>query len=173
VVRAGTRTRLLAGAMALASLGGCATTRIERGVFHSDKGYRVAVPAGAWSVASDSRADLELRHGGGQAGIVVNAACGRNRARGPLEALARHLLSGIRDRSVITAEDVPLNGRTARHAVVDGRLGDSGDPMRIELYVMRDDRCLYDFLYAAPPGTFEATRLDFQRLVGTFDTREK
>jgi hypothetical protein len=173
VVRPVARARLLAGATAIVVLGGCATTRIERGVFHSDKGYRVAVPGQAWSVASDSRADLELRHHDGKSGIVVNAACGRDRARGPLEVLARHLLSGIRDRSVISAGDVPLNGRTARHAVLDGRLGESGDAMRIELYVMRDDRCLYDFLYAAPPDTFDATRPDFRRLIGTFDTEGK
>jgi hypothetical protein len=149
---------------------GCAGTRIEGGVFTSDKGYRLEMPGEAWTVARDSRADLELRHRDGSAGIVVNASCGAGRSSGPLPALARHLLSGLRDRSVVTREDVSVNGKAARHAIVDGRTGAGGAPVRIELYVMRDERCLYDFLYAAPPERFDATRGDFERVLGTFTT---
>jgi hypothetical protein len=35
---------------------------------------------------------------------------------------------------------------------------------------MRDDRCLYDFLYVAPPETFDARRPDFERVVRGFTT---
>lgn len=156
-------------------LAGCATgarARIENGVFHSPKGYRVTLPGDAWTVTRDGRADLELRHRDGRAGIVVNAACGAQRSKGPLDVLARHLLSGFRDRSVVTREDVSVNGKVARHAVVEGRLGDGGEPTTVELYVMRDDRCLYDFLYAASPDTFDAGRADFERLVRTLSTGE-
>ena len=152
---------------------GCATaTRIDNGVFHSPKGYRVTLPGDAWTVTPNERADLELRHRDGHSGMVVNAACGAQRARGPLDVLARHLLSGLRDRSVVTGEDVSVNGKMARHAVVEGRLGDDGERTTVELYVMRDDRCLYDFLYAAPPESFEAGRADFERLVRTLSTGE-
>ena len=102
--------------------------------------------------------------------MVVNAACGADRARAPLDVLARHLLSGLRDRSVVIREDVSVNGNVARHAVVEGRLGEDGEPTTVELYVMRDDRCVYDFLYAAPPATFEAGRAEFERLVRTLST---
>lgn len=149
---------------------GCAATRIEGGVFSSDKGYRVEMPSGDWTVANDRQADLELRHRDGTAGIVVNASCGAQRSRGPLSALARHLLSGLRDRSVVVREDVAVNGKTARHSVVDGRLADGGAPVRLEVYVMRDERCLYDFLYAASPDTFAARRADFEHVVQTFAT---
>ena len=40
---------------------GCAGRRIENGVYHSDKGYRLTLPGPDWSVAADSKADLELR----------------------------------------------------------------------------------------------------------------
>jgi hypothetical protein len=146
---------------------------VENGVFHSPKGYRVTLPGDTWTVSRDGRADLELRHRDGTAGIVVNAACGANRQRGPLDALARHLLAGLRDRSVIAREDISVNGQVARHAVVEGRLGEDGAPTMVELYVMRDDRCLYDFLYAAPPETFEVGRADFERLVRTLSTGEQ
>lgn len=163
-------TALLAALVAA----GCATAaRIENGVFHSPKGYRVTVPGDAWRVTTDSRADLELRHRDGRAGMLVNASCDGARTRGPLDVLARHLLSGFRDRSVVTREDVSVNGKVARHAVVEGRLGDAGEPMTVELYVMRDDRCLYDFLYAAPPETFDAGRADFERLIRTFATETR
>lgn len=160
---------IVLGVVTLA-IAGCAGTRIEGGVFSSAKGYRVEVPSGEWTVANDGQADLELRHRDGTAGIVVNASCGASRARGPLAVLARHLLSGLRDRSVVVREDVSVNGTTARHAVVDGRLADGGAPVRLEVYVMRDERCLYDFLYAASPETFDARRADFERVVRTFAT---
>jgi hypothetical protein len=65
---------------------------------------------------------------------------------------------------------VSVNGKTARHAIIDGRAGDGGEPVRVELYVIRDDRCLYDFLYVAPPETFDARRPDFERVVQGFRT---
>lgn len=149
---------------------GCAGTRIDEGVFHSKKGYRVAMPGGDWTVASGGTADLTLKHRDGRSGIVVNAGCDGARTRGSLAILARHLLAGLRDRSVVTREDVSVNGTTARHAVIDGRAADTGEPVRVELYVMRDERCLYDFLYAAPPETFDARRADFERVVHGFRT---
>ena len=160
-------------AVATLAAAGCAATRIEGGVFSSKKGYRLDVPAGEWVVTTDGRADLELRHRDGTAGIVVNASCGPERSRGPLSVLARHLLSGLRDRSVVVREDIAVNSKTARHSVVDGRLADGGAPVRLEVYVMRDERCLYDFLYAASPDTFDARRTDFERLVGTFATEDR
>jgi hypothetical protein len=149
---------------------GCAGTRIDDGVFHSAKGYRVIVPGADWTVKEGGRADLELKHRDGSGGMLVNASCGRERARGPLSVLARHLLTGLRDQSVITREDVSINGAVARHAIVEGRLADSNEPVTIELYVIRDDRCIYDLLYAAPAETFEARRGDFDRLVRTLTT---
>ena len=40
--------------------------------------------------------------------------------------------------------------------------------MKLEHYVARDDRCVYDFLYAAPLESFERWQADFRRLVSTF-----
>lgn len=167
------RVRCLAlGAIAMLAATGCAGARVRGGVFESDKGYRVSLPSAEWTVASDTRADLELRHRDGRAGMLVNASCGRQHARASLRVLARHLLSGVRDRSVLTREDVSVNGKAARHAIVEGRLGGAGTPVKLELYVVRDDRCLYDFVYAAPPESFETWRPDFERLLRTFTTEE-
>jgi hypothetical protein len=150
-------------------LAGCAAgPRIEDGVYHSAKGYRLTMPGAEWSVAGESKADLELRHQDGMAAMLANADCdepGRSRSAG---LLLGHLLIGIRDRATIEQNEVSVNGLAAVHRVLDGRVAPDGAPTRIEAYVLTDDRCVYDFAYAAPPAAFEAWRGDFRRFVESF-----
>jgi hypothetical protein len=160
---------LAVGAAAACALGGCASGRIESGVYHSSKGYRVALPGPEWTVR-DGRADLELRHRASPAGILANASCDRRAPTPGLDALARHLLMGFRGRVTLERGDVEVNGRLAAHTVLDGQLGSRDAPMRVEAFVLTDARCVYDFAYAAPPATFETWRADFQRLVESFAT---
>jgi hypothetical protein len=54
------------------------------------------------------------------------------------------------------------------HLVVEGRMRDSRERVRIESYMVKDRRCVYDLLYVAPPGAFESSRGDFERFVGSF-----
>jgi hypothetical protein len=42
--------------------------------------------------------------------------------------------------------------------------------VRVETYVLKDARCVYDFAYVAPPASFEAWRAEFRRLVESFVT---
>src|SRR2546428_3858209 len=109
------------GAVLTTAIAGCAGTRIDRGVFHSPKGYRIALPGSEWMVASESRADLELRHRSEPAGMLVNASCENRSPRSTPGVLARHLLSDLRDRSVVSREDIAVDGLVGRHAVVEGR----------------------------------------------------
>ena len=117
-------------------------------------------------VTSESRADLELRRR--DIGMLVNAACTTDAVRATLPVLERHLLAGLRERKVMTEENVTLAGRPARHAVLEGRYRGEREPVRIELYVMRDGRCVYDFLYVAPPASFAAGQPEFERFINTF-----
>ena len=159
---------LAAGVVVSFGVAACAGQRIEHGAFHSPKGYRVMIPPGDWVVVHDSRADLELRHGSEPVAMAVNASCDDRRPHGSLGILARHLLIGLRDRATITTERTSVNGTVAERGIVEGRLGESGDPMRVEVYVMRDARCLYDFVYAAHPAKFSAWEPAFRHLVDTF-----
>ena len=154
--------------VAMITLTACAGRRIENGVYHSTKGYRVALPSPDWVVADGSRADLELRHQGGAAAMLANAECDQPAAARSPDLLVRQLLIGLRDRATITREEVSLNGRRAVHRVLDGRLASSDEPTRIEAYVMKDERCVYDFVYVAPPPSFETWRPDFLRFVESF-----
>lgn len=164
---------MILGACVVAVAAGCAGKRIEHGVFRSPKGYHITVPGDGWTVMPDSRADLELKRNDDRLGMLVNAACSGEPSRSSLPVLERHLLAGLRERTVVLDEDVTLAGLPARHAVVDGRLRDAREPVRVELYVMRDGRCVYDFLYAASPAAHAAGRSEFERFVATFSVESR
>lgn len=149
---------------------GCAVKRIENGVYHSSKGYRVAVPGGQWAPVDESPADLELQHRSLPAGMAVNAVCEGAASRRAADVLGRQLLIGLRDLAVIERGTVQVAGRPASRVVVDGRLEDSRASVRIETVLMKDGRCVYDFMYGAPPAIFDATRADFTRFVDSFRT---
>jgi hypothetical protein len=167
VSAAARRTAALAAALTLV-LGACAGRRIVDGVYHAPSGYRIAVPGQAWEVATESRADLELRHRTVPAGMLVNAVCDPAVARRPWDVLAQHLLIGMRDREVVETGEVPVNGRIASHRVLEGRMRQTDERVRIESYTLKGNRCVYDLLYVAPPGAFERWRGDFQRFVDSF-----
>jgi len=158
------------GLVAFGVTAGCAGPRIEAGVYHSPKGYRVALPGPDWVLARESDADVELRHRSAAAGMLVNAACEAEAPRRSLRVLARHLLVGVVGRTMVEQGEVTLDGRHALHGVLEGRLAADGQPVRIETYVLTNDRCVYDLVYVAPEGPFDAWRADFRRLVETFAT---
>ena len=155
---------------AVVLVSGCAMKRIENGVYYSSKGYRVTIPRGEWTLVDESPADLTLRHRASPAGMAVNAVCEGSAPRRAPGVLARQLQIGLRDRRVIERAPVEVAGRPASRTVIEGRLEDSTARARIESLSMQDGRCLYDFLYVAPPATFEATRSDFTRFVDSFRT---
>jgi len=161
--------RAVALAAAALALGACAGKRVEHGIFHGPSGYRVALPAdGDWRIVDDSRADLELRHRTASAGMLVNGACDPAIARRTPEVLARHLLMGLRDRVELEHGEVPVNGRVASHRLLEGRMRQTDERVRVESYTVRGARCVYDLLFVANPQAFDAERGDFQRFVESF-----
>jgi hypothetical protein len=88
---------------------GCAGRRIENGVYHSDKGYRLTVPGPDWSVAADSKADLELRHQDGLAAMLANAECDDRAKSRSAGLLLGQLLIGLHDRATIEQNEVSVN----------------------------------------------------------------
>jgi hypothetical protein len=100
--------------------------------------------------------------------MLVNATCESRLRQRTMSALSREMLAGFSGREVREQAAASIAGREAVHMVVEGQRGGDRDRVRVELYVVRDDRCVYDLLYAAGPDDFPAWREDFQRLVGTF-----
>jgi len=150
--------------------GGCTVKRIDNGVYHSSKGYRVAVPGESWAPVDGSPADLELRHRDSAAIIAANASCDAAMSRRDPRLLTRQLLIGIRDRRVVENGEIDVAGRPATRAVVDVRQEDTHAPVRIETIVLTDHRCVYDFMHVAPPAAFADTAGDFTRFVDSFRT---
>jgi hypothetical protein len=167
-VSAAPRRRTALAAVLALGLGACAGRGIVEGVYHAPSGYRITLPGAAWEVAPDSRADLELRHRTAPAGMLVNALCDPAVARRADDVLAQHLLLGMRDRRVMAVNEAPVNGRAASHRLLEGRMRQSDEVVRVESYTLKGDRCVYDLLYVAAPDTFDAWRDDFQRFVDSF-----
>jgi hypothetical protein len=172
--------RARAGGAAIALLAAvgvvsCATgrgTRIEGGVYRAASGYRVTLPGTEWDVMTDEerapRTDLKLRHRDGRAAMLAHGACDGAAARRSFDILTRHVLVGLRDRTVIEDGSVQVNGRTAAHTVVDARRRQSEERVRVESYVVKDERCVYDLLFVAVPEVFDARRPAFQGFVNSF-----
>lgn len=157
------------GLAAVVLVVGCAGRRIERGVYHSPKGYRLAIPGPDWSVVEASRADLELRHAGGGAAMLAHATCD-GAARRPPSALERELLAGLRDRHVLARGQASVNSHPAAHAIIQAERGPGRGDVRIEVYTLRGGRCVYDLIYAAPAAEFDRWRPHFERFIATFET---
>jgi len=155
-------------AAAALALGACAGKRIEHGIYHARSGYHVALPGEGWDVVEHSRADLELRQRGAPAGMLVNALCDARVARHGWDVLTRQLLLGLRERVIVETDDVPVNSRVALHRLLEGRMRDSDERVRIESYTLKNDRCVYDLLYVAAPEAFEGGQPAFHRFVESF-----
>jgi len=151
----------------LLAIAGCATgSRIDQGVFHSAKGYRVTLPATGWTVESGSRADLALRNTTMPAGMLVDATCRGPETARPLDVLTRHLTFGLTHRDVVESGTMTVAGQEAARSVVRG-LADGRD-VTVEAVVLRTEPCVHDFLYVAPTGVFGAGRPAFRAVVESF-----
>jgi hypothetical protein len=161
------RRRLGVAAAALA-VAACATPRLHDGVFRAHERFRVTVPGPAWEVAAATRTALALRHRDGRAGIMATVDCGESVQRPDPPALVGRLFVGLRERETLANGPATVGGLPAAHAIVQARVGGPDDRMRMEAYVVKDERCVYDLVYAAPPAEFEAQRADFRRFVESF-----
>lgn len=161
------RARVAAAALALVA---CATPgpRIVGDVFRVPERFRVAVPGPQWEAVGDGRADLELRHRAGDAGMLANVECGGRHVTADLAALTRRLFVGLRDRQVLENGRAEVAGIPAAHIVMEARLAGDGPPVRVEAYVIKAEACVYDLVYVAPPDAFAARRSDFERFVASF-----
>ena len=158
--------------MAAMLVAGCAAHRVDAGVFHSPKGYRVTMPNPGWMIVSEDHGggDLVLRDATGRAGILINANCDAGRARRPLALLERRLLHGLARRTTIEHGEATVNGRPAAHSVLEAANDATGSRLRIETFVVSDGHCVFDLVYAAEPDVFAAGRDTFARFVQSFAT---
>ena len=161
--------RVGVAALTLALLG-CATPgpKIERGVFRVPEQFRVTVPSVQWEAVPNGRADLELSHRAGDAGLLANAECGGRHARADLPALTRRLFVGLRDREVLENGTTEVAGLPATHTVVEARVAGDERRVRVEAFIIKGEGCVYDLVYVARADAFAERRPDFERFVASF-----
>lgn len=160
--------RWLAFTLLLAS-GGCAGSSLRNGVYQDDQArYRIGqLPAGFERV---ELADGDLAfHRRGDGTISVNATC-TDYEDVPLPALVNHLLFETTERRFLIEETVTLDGRAARHVLVQAEL--DGVPIELELYVMKRDGCVIDLAHVRTPAASAASRELFRAFVARFSLLE-
>jgi hypothetical protein len=124
--------------------------------------YRVGRLGAPWERVRMADNDLSF-HREGAGSISVTATC-EGYDDVPAEALLNHLLFGTTNRTYVLDEDVTLDGRGARHALVDAEL--DGVPVRIEVYVVVRGGCVFDLSYVS--GRDAHVRAEFSRFVAGF-----
>ncbi len=153
--------------IAALSLAGCASKDAYDGrVYHAGRGsFKTGPIPGEWKRESVAGAMLAFRDTGG--GMVnVYSRCGQDGDDVPLGALTNHLLIGFTERDVKEQKVVPLDGREAMHTIVHAKL--DGVPVALSIYVLKKDGCVYDLVWVAPPGRFDAGLEGFDAFVAGF-----
>lgn len=149
----------------------CAGNGLTGNVYRGDGfAFSVVEPRGAWRRIQASEAALAYRNDQVRGSILINARCGLDGDDVPLVSLTQHLFLQFTEREIDTQEVVPFDGREAMHTVMNAKL--DGVPMRYDVWVLKKDGCVYDLLYLAPAGGFDAGRGAFEDLVRGFATVE-
>jgi hypothetical protein len=158
-----TRRRALALALTLSA---CAST----GGFHDrifDDGtvrYRVGALVPGFERIEVGDNDLAW-HDRGLGTISVNATCsGYDDV--PTSALLNQLLFGTTERQFRLDETATLDGRAARHAIVDVEM--DGVPVRLNVYLMRKDGCVYDLTHVGALEQAARAQPVFEHFVSEF-----
>jgi hypothetical protein len=122
--------------------------------------FQVAPAPSSWRRIEVTEASLAFRDDLNRASVVVNARCLTADDRTPLVALTNHLLIGATEREFEIQKVEPFDGREALHTRLAAKW--DGVPMKMDVWVLSKDGCVYDFVYLAPP--------DIERFVRGFRT---
>jgi hypothetical protein len=160
----------------LAGLYGCASAppRLESGVFRAGPlAFQVGDVPPSWRPVQVEGATLAYRDEPHLASILLDGRCYRKDDDVPLLALTDHLVMGTTAREISAQETVPFDGREAMHSRLRAKL--DGVLLDYDIFVLKKDGCVYDFVYVADPRKGnDQDRSDgmtaFERFAGTFRT---
>ncbi len=150
---------------------GCAHPGLDGDVYRGKQiAFRVGERPAGWTPLEVSHASLAWRDDAREGSILLNARCGPATSSDatPLRALGEHLVLGTTAREWASAETIPFDGREALHGRVTAKL--DGVPMGYDLFVLRKDGCIYDFVYVAPPARVAEGVPGFEHFVQGFHT---
>ena len=150
---------------------GCGGGRsFDAGVFRQGEhiAFRVPEPPASWRRLEMAQASLAFRDDAAGASVLVNAQCKRADDDTPLAALTNHLLIGTTERQLESQTVAPFDGREALQPKVRAKL--DGVPFAFDIFVLKKDGCIYDFVLVAPEESAEASRPTFEGWVRGFRT---
>lgn len=144
----------------------CGGAHFKDGIFYGEyTTYRVGELGREWQEVSVDDNDLAF-HRAGRGTIGANSTC-QDYDDVPHVALMNHLLFGMTHRQYRVEEEVTLDGRGARHDIVDAEL--DGVPITLEVFLVTRDGCVYDLSLVTSRQAHAASRADFLRFVSGFE----
>lgn len=169
VVRAGAAFALIS---AVLGVSGCSSARgraFDGGVYRDGPvAFQVGTVPSTWRRVTVTDAALAFRDDPNDASILLNARCGKVDDSTPLVALTNHLLIGSTEREIASQAVEPFDSREAMHTKMRAKW--DGVPMALDLFVLKKDGCVYDFVYTASPASFEGGAPGFEQFVRGFRT---
>ena len=149
----------------LVLLTGCGGASFDNGVYQDDHArYRVGILSPAWRRVEVEGNDLAF-YRPQMGSITVNATCSEYEDV-PISALVNQLLFDTTERRFLVEEVVTLDGRGARHVLMQLEL--DGVPLEMELYVVRKDGCVFDLVHTRSRAAAPEARSTFATFVQHF-----
>ncbi len=118
-----------------------------------------------WTKIENTKADAAHLSQKTGATIFINSLCEKYNST-PLSILTQNLLRGVDDLEIMTEEDVTLASRKSLHTIAIGKL--DGVAVKMNMYVLRKNFCIYDFTYSAKKEQYNTNVKDFETLVHSF-----
>lgn len=155
---------------AVGALCGCASAVHFDGrvLTKEDTRYRIGELSRDWERVELDDNDLAF-HSPGKGTIGVNATCD-DFDDVPPQALMNHLFFGTTSRRHVVDEEVTLDGRGARHVVLQADL--DGAPIELEVYLLVNRGCVYDLSQVRRQGAPPEVAEQFARFVSGFAVLE-
>jgi hypothetical protein len=130
--------------------------------------FKLPLPPPSWKPIKVSHASLSYRDDVHDASILINGRCTALDGDTPLVALTNHLVMGTTEREIETQNIEPFDGREALHTRLHAKL--DGVPFAFDIFVLKKDGCVYDFVYVAARDTIESGAPEFGSFVRGFHT---
>jgi hypothetical protein len=149
----------------------CSAPALNGGVWKlGESQFKIGPKPETWRQVETIGSSAGFRDDPHEASVLVGARCKVASDDAPLLALTNHLIMGTTEREIVSQDVIPFDGREAMHTVLRAKL--DGVLMSYDVYVLKKDGCVYDFVYVADAKHFEAGAPAFERFVSGFHTTE-
>jgi hypothetical protein len=130
--------------------------------------FKLPLPPPTWKRIKVTHASLSFRDDVHDASVLINGRCAALDGDTPLVALTNHLVMGTTEREIDSQNVEPFDGREALHTRLHAKL--DGVPFAFDIFVLKKDGCVYDFVYIAAREAIDSGAPEFGSFVRGFHT---